>query len=519
MSVPTFTSLDFYNDKNSQVERYKAITDDYKSSYGKNADFISRAPGRVNLIGEHIDYCNFSVLPMAIEYDVVEAIGVVDSPVARIAVKNTDPEFTSEEIIIPSDGSVITIDITKSTWTNYYKCALIVAHKFILEKYPELLKGKLLKSMNVIVDGRVPTGGGLSSSAALCVASTLGILHANGINDVTKVDLTRITAVSEHYVGLNNGGMDQCASVCGEKNKVLFIEFTPEIRATPYAIPEIKPPTKPLAFLITNSLVKANKTESAPVNYNLRVVEVAVGADILSHINKVNPVRNSNLKTATLRGFMDEYFTQKGQPAWNGRDIDIGISRLTEMVEKVETWFTKDEKIGFTTEQAATRLGISEASFRDKYLKSFPVRYNKLKVYQRSKHVFTEALRVLKMLKLFTSPELSSDSTVFLHKFGGLLNASQNSLRDLFNNSCDECNQLQSIALGNGSLGSRITGAGFGGSLVHLTTEDRLDGLIEALKKKYYRKWYPNITETELANAIVVSKPATGSCIVDKVSF
>lgn len=87
-----------------------------------------------------------------------------------------------------------------------------------MEKYPEKVAGgsKPLKGLYITFDGTVPTGGGLSSSAAFCVASTLAVLKANGVDSISKADLTRITVVSEHYVGVNTGGMDQCASVYGE---------------------------------------------------------------------------------------------------------------------------------------------------------------------------------------------------------------------------------------------------------------------------------------------------------------
>ncbi|VEU21436.1 DEKNAAC102228 [Brettanomyces naardenensis] len=509
--VPVFKDLQFYSSPDTQIPRYRHLVETFSKEFGEKPLFISRSPGRVNLIGDHIDYCYFSVLPMAIEYDVIEAINTTESSTPRISLVNTDSNFKPEVLDLPTDGSVIKVDASHNTWGNYYRCSLIVAHEFILEKYPELLGGRPLKSLNVVVDGTVPSGGGLSSSAAICVASTLGILRANGVKQISKQDLTRITVVSEHYVGVNTGGMDQCASVYGEKNKVLFIEFKPKLQATPFEIP----PTKPaLSFLITNTLVQANKKDSAPVNYNLRVVEVAVGAEILARINGLQLPQDSNLNTGTLRGFMDAYFTEKlNQPAWDGRNIESGISRLTELSLKVEEWFTDSEKVGFSTEEAAARLGVSVEDFTKRFLSLFPVRYSKLKVYQRTKHVFTESLRVLQVLKLLSDPKRNPDT--FLSQFGDIMNSSQDSLRDLFNNSRVECDELNDVARANGSIGSRITGAGFGGSLVHLTTEDKLEGLISALTEKYYKKHFPHITEEELAEAVVVTKPATGSCIVE----
>ncbi len=518
--IPTFSDLSLYDKPESQTARYQNLVHEYKDVFQGAPEFIARAPGRVNLIGDHIDYCYFSVLPMAIEYDVIEAIGKSsDSKGHFIHLANTDKRFTPETIELPKDGSIIVIDKDSHSWTNYYRCSLIVAQNYLWERFPNS-KGQCLKSINVVIDGTVPTGGGLSSSAALCVASTLGILKANGVENITKKDLTRITVVSEHYVGLNNGGMDQCASVCGEKGKVLFIEFQPELRATPYSIPEIHPPLKPLSFLITNTLVESNKNESAPVNYNLRVVEMAIGAEFLARLNGITLPKNSNLNTGTLRGFMDTYFVEKKHLSrWNGRDIGLGIQRLQELSQKIETWFTDSQKIGFTTEEAANRLGLSNDEFTEKYLTTFPVKYEKLKIYQRTKHVFDEARRVLETLRLFTDSNASENSSNFLKRFGEIMDQSQLSLKTLLMNSTDECDELCRIARKNGSLGSRITGAGWGGSLVHFTTEDKLDGLINALVEQYYKKHFPNITEEEISHAVVVTKPAVGSCIVNQIEF
>lgn len=518
--IPIFADLSLYDKPESQTARYQNLVQNYKEVFQAAPEFIARAPGRVNLIGDHIDYCYFSVLPMAIEYDVIEAIGQVNNSKGHfVYVANTDKRFSAEKIELPDDGSIVTIDKSSHSWTNYYRCSLIVAQNFILEKFPNR-KGQPLKSINVVIDGTVPAGGGLSSSAALCVASTLGILKANGIERVTKKDLTRITVVSEHYVGLNNGGMDQCASVCGEKGKVLFIEFQPELRATPYSIPKIHPPLKPLSFLITNTLVESNKNESAPVNYNLRVVEMAIGAEFLARRNGLSLPKNSNLNTGTLRGFMDAYFVEKKHlPSWNGRDIELGIQRLQELAEQIETWFTDSQKIGFTTAEAAEGLGLSIEQFTKKYLTTFPVRYQKLKIYQRTKHVFDEAKRVLETLRLFSDPTASENSPIFLKRFGEIMDQSQHSLKTLLMNSTTECDELCRIARENGSLGSRITGAGWGGSLVHFTTEDKLQNLIHALVEQYYKKRFPKITETEISHAVVVTKPAVGSCIVTQVDF
>ncbi|CUM56212.1 unnamed protein product [Debaryomyces tyrocola] len=517
-SVPTFKDLSFYSNPESNNSRYVKLIQKFQDNFGIKPEFISRSPGRVNLIGDHIDYNHFSVLPMAIDVDVIAAVGTSDDH--KVVLTNTDESFAKEEFDLASDGSVIEIDKTNHTWGNYFKCGLIVAHKYIKDNFPESVDGgsRPLKGLRLTFNGTVPTGGGLSSSAAFCVASTLAILRANGVTSISKADLTRITVVSEHYVGVNTGGMDQCASIYGEQNKALLIQFKPKLIGIPFEIPVIKP--NDMVFLISNSLLKANKHETAPTDYNLRVVEIAAASELFAKKFNLNLPKDSNVSTGTLRGFMDKYFEEYlKKDAWDGSDIDVGISRLEEMLKLTETVFNDDEKVGFETPEIAKQLGLSVEEFTKIFLTKAPVRYQKLKIYQRSKHVFSDSLRVLQVLKLLRNYNPSEDSEVFLKNFGKLLNDSHHS-SDIYNDSSKpELDQLCEISTANGAYGARVTGAGFGGSVVHLTTADRLSNVVTALTEQYYKNHFPGITQQELDEAIVVSKPATGSCIVELDSF
>ncbi|EPY51056.1 galactokinase Gal1 [Schizosaccharomyces cryophilus OY26] len=514
-TIPIYHNLSFYTDPEGNKARYESLLSKFKEEYKRGPSFLSRSPGRVNIIGEHIDYNYFSVLPMAMEVDVVAAVAVTDD--GKMVLTNTDEEFQKEQFDLPSDGSVISINKDQHSWGNYFRCSLIVAHKFILEKYPNLVQGgsKPLKGMRLTFDGNVPTGGGLSSSAAFCVASIMAVLKANGINTVTKEDLTRISVVSEHYVGVNTGGMDQCASIYGEREKALLIQFRPKLIGIPFQIPSTKP--EEMVFLVTNTLVQANKHKTAATNYNLRVVEMTVAAEILAKKYNLTLPKDSNLKTAgTLRSFMDTYYEQYlKQPPWDGNDIAVGLERTQEMLKITETFFSEEEKVGFTTEQMAKKLEMSVEHFTETFLTAMPVRYDLMKIYQRAIHVFSEFLRVLQTLKLFHEHKPSDNSENFLRAFGKLLNDSQRSADINNNSSSPELREVCAISTANGAYGARTTGAGWGGSAVHLTTVKRLSEVIRALKKQYYNKHFPNLSQEGLDAAIVVSKPAMGACLVE----
>ncbi|KAI3404925.2 GAL1 [Candida oxycetoniae] len=491
--VPHLENLSFYSNEKAQKIRYTNLASRFYEDFpSTEIEFFARSPGRVNIIGDHIDYNFFPVFPMAIEVDVVVAVSTNDSN--EIVITNTkSDEFPRETIQLPSSDNEVTMNPNHG-WANYFRCALIVAHKFLLDTQTKIS----LKGMKMCFDGTVPTGGGLSSSAAFCVASTLAILYASGITQLSKSDLTRITVVSEHYIGLNNGGMDQCASVNGMPGHAMAIHFKPELKALP-----CKFPVKSLTFLITNSLQVSNKHDTAPIHYNLRVVEMAIASDILAKKLDVDAAKDSNLGTSSLRSVMEAYCGK-----WDGDDIDVGISNIQQMIDAVEAL----QREGYTTDEVCRELSITQEELNLRYFTKFPVKFDKLKLYQRSKHVYHESLRVLLSLKLLQDrPTLESQ---FLMQFGQLMNDSQEDLDKLNESSNAKLNEICSIALQNGSFGSRVTGAGWGGSIVHLTTIDKVPTLTQVLTDLYYKREFPAINELELKEAIIDSQPAMGSCIV-----
>jgi galactokinase len=160
----------------------------------------------VNIIGEHIDYSLYSCLPMAITPDVIIAVSTNVAPSVegtyKIKIANVDSQrFATREFDVPY--SEVEIDATKHEWINYFKSGLRGALELLRKKYGADFKPK---GMQILMDGTVPAGGGLSSSAAFVSASALAVMVANGEKDVDKKDLTEVAIVSERAVGVNSGG-------------------------------------------------------------------------------------------------------------------------------------------------------------------------------------------------------------------------------------------------------------------------------------------------------------------------
>ncbi|KFA48285.1 hypothetical protein S40293_08813 [Stachybotrys chartarum IBT 40293] len=500
----------------TQAPRWNGILTAFESKFGHAASFIARSPGRVNIIGEHIDYSLYSVLPMAITADAVLAVSAVPASAnatgpgtfkVRIA-HYQDARFPASEFEVPLDGAV-EIDATKFDWVNYFKSGLRGALELLREKHG---KGFRPCSMEILVDGTVPLGGGLSSSAAFVSASALAVMVANGEEAVDKKELTELAIVSERAVGVNSGGMDQSASVFSEQGAALFVSFTPSLSARPVQFP----PTSPeLCFVIAQSFVTSNKQVTGPIHYNLRVVECSMAASYLNAV--LNPPGTQLPADAgplgiSLHGFHDTYFYHNGSASdYDSAKTMSKEAELEKLLELAKETLTQEE--GYTREEVAKVLNMSVADVEARFMSKLPVRAERFKLRQRAVHVFSEALRVLKFLTLLEQTPRSETAAAdgLGAQLGALMNETQDSCRDTYECSCPEIDRVCAIARGAGAYGSRLTGAGWGGCTVHLVAVDKVADVKAALEREYYAGM--ELTEEQKEEAVVVSRPAQGSAV------
>ncbi|OAL49724.1 galactokinase [Pyrenochaeta sp. DS3sAY3a] len=508
MEVPTATSLhDIYPEDAlpAETKRWESLLAKFNDLYGKQPDFVARSPGRVNIIGEHIDYSLYEVLPMAITADFIMAVAVrpaEEKPRIRIANLNSQ-KFPTREFEIP-DGE-IPIDATEHEWTNYFKSGLKGVSELLKKK-----RGRFTSvGMDIVCDGTVPSGGGLSSSASVVCTSSLAVLAANGEEKVDKKELCELAIVSERAVGVNSGGMDQAASVFSLRGSALYVTFKPSLDFTNIEFPHTDPE---LTFVTAQSFVAADKHVTAPVCYNLRVVECTLAAVFLAKafgLKKELPSDSSPLG-ASLRGFHDTYFEEKESITDNTKiSVSEFESQLQKLIQHTEDYLPQED--GYSREDICALLGVSEDELNERYMSKFPVRAERFMLRQRALHVFTEALRVIKFRSLLSSPP--STGKDLLQSLGDLMNETQTSCRDIYDCSCPELDELCDLARAAGACGSRLTGAGWGGCSVHLVPKDKVEAVKKAWEEKYYKKKFPDITEEKLAQAVVVSKPGSGSVL------
>lgn len=140
---------------------------------------------------------------MAITADFLMAVAVrpaEEKPRVRIANVFSE-KFPSREFEIPTKGD-IPIDATVHEWTNYFKSGLRGVTQLLGKKRDKFIP----VGMDILCDGTVPSGGGLSSSASIVCTSALAALTANGERNVDKKELCELAIISERSVGVNTGG-------------------------------------------------------------------------------------------------------------------------------------------------------------------------------------------------------------------------------------------------------------------------------------------------------------------------
>lgn len=303
--------------------------------------------------------------------------------------------------------------------------------------------------------------------------------------------------------------MDQSASVFGLLDSALLVSFKPSLKADVVTFPKTDPE---FSFVVAQSLVTSNKQVTGPIHYNLRVVECTLAAQVLAKILRLKkplPKDDSPLGSS-LRGLHDAYFEQQDDIADNTQTpLDVFQEQLRKLIQVVEDYLPQEE--GYTREQISELLGITVDELNEQYTTKVPVRAEQFHLRQRALHVFTEALRVQQFMDLLNSKDTNPKELG--KELGSMLNDTQESCRDLYDCSCPELDELCEIARSAGSYGSRLTGAGWGGCSVHLVPANKVEAVKNAWKLKYYGKKFPNMTEEELEEAIVVSKPGRGSLV------
>lgn len=346
------------------------------------------APGRVNLIGEHTDYNGGHVFPCAL------TIGTYAVARKRNDKKLRFYSMNFEELGV-IESSIENIKPEKEAdWTNYPKGVIWA----FMEKGYEIPCG-----MDLLLNGNIPNGSGLSSSASVEVLTGYILRDFFGFKDITNIDLALTGQFSENkFNGVNCGIMDQFAIAMGKKDHAIFLD------------------TEDLSYTY------------APIKLE--------GAKIV--------ISCSNKK----RGLGDSKYNERRT------ECETALAELQKV--------TDIKALGNLTEEQFE-------TYKDAIKDEVRVR--------RAKHAVYENQRTIKAVKAL------EDNDVTL--FGQLMNASHVSLRDDYEVTGMELDTLVEEAWKvDGVIGSRMTGAGFGGCTVSIVKDEAIDEFIAKVGTAYEKK-------------------------------
>ncbi|MEN2486378.1 galactokinase [Flavobacterium sp. B11] len=238
----------------------------FEKSFGSTPQKTVLSPGRINIIGEHIDYNDGYVLPAAIDKVICFTFEKNNTKTSKIIAIDLNEEF---EIDLTQE-----VKLSDVVWTNYIRG--------VIKQLQD--NGFSFDGFNCAFSSNIPVGSGLSSSAALECGMIFGIKSLFDLK-IEKKDISLLGQKAEHWVGINCGIMDQFSSVHGLENKVIQLDCNTldfEYHNADF---------KDYSLILFDSNVKHSLFTS---EYNTRRIECEEGLSIIkNHFPEVKTFRNA----------------------------------------------------------------------------------------------------------------------------------------------------------------------------------------------------------------------------------
>ncbi|WP_411830604.1 galactokinase [Paenibacillus lautus] len=344
---------------------------------------IFNAPGRVNLIGEHLDYNGGYVLPAALEFGTTLIIRPRDDNKVSFSSTNIPYELT---ISLDEDYGY-----KSDQWTDYPVGVITELNK---------IGCQLSSGYDLLYHGDIPNGAGLSSSASIEVVTAYAFLKMEG-KETDTVEIAKLSQRVENlFVGVNSGIMDQFAVANGKQDHAIL--------------------------LMCDTL-----------EYELVPFRTGAYKIVISNTNK-------------RRGLVDSKYNERRSEC----------DRALEILQKVLP------ALSYLAQLNPDQFVTLQDSIRDETVR------------RRAQHVVEENQRVHDSVEALKNGDLEA--------FGQYMNQSHDSLRYLYEVTGDELDALVEEAQRiPGTIGSRMTGAGFGGCTVSLVHEDAVERFIAEVGQQY----------------------------------
>lgn len=447
----------------------------FLENYGVNPTFLARAPGRIILIGEHLDYNGLPVITAATTQGTMVA-GCLDDTehieVGHLESRKYATGWLRNNGLRMSSDSVKSSPELNENWLQYVSWGI---KSFVgsLGTSQRTVSG----GGRLMVGGDLPRAGGLASSSSLVTVSALVAARLNR-KRIPKQDLALLAAQGERLgAGTRGGAVDHITSMCGVRGNALQISFTPNLRIAELPIPD------GASLVAVDSGVTAEKgfDENVKRQFNLRAAECRVGAAILAR---------------RLDVYLAKSVTTPGQLLFHARKTSaLGCKSVSALRERIASVMSSEEAI--TLEEIRRELTVTEVELQNRFL--LGVEADKFEIGKRTAHVFSEAERVEQFASVLKDSNMESEAK--LQRLGDILNNGQESLRERFESSCLEVDELITFCLESGAIGSRMTGAGWGGYTINLIPSGKVVQFLNSVIERFGD------------TAVVEVTPSSGACI------
>jgi galactokinase len=253
----------------AEHELYKKVAHAYTARFQQSPQLVVRAPGRVNLIGEHTDYNDGFVLPVAVDQAAWLAVGLTEEPWTTVRAV----DMNNDEAVF----SVAQVPASVGGWSDYPKGVV----------WAFLERGLQPSNINAVLASDVPVGAGMSSSAAIELAFAFAWTKLCQF-DIALPDLALLCQKAENqYVGVNCGIMDQMISACGKAGHAMMLDSRSLDRRY-FPMPE------GVAIVVADSLVRRSLASS---EYNVRRAQCEQAVTHLqAHVPEVAALRDVSLR-------------------------------------------------------------------------------------------------------------------------------------------------------------------------------------------------------------------------------
>ncbi len=479
---------------NGQLRRLTSLCAQFVNLYGEGPVSVLRAPARINILGEHVDYVSYlptASLPFGSrEHNMLMLYrGSASDRVRGASTLKEYPPFSFTFAEGPPLGTSGNDEADwlsylhehpagASHWSNYVKAAAYFAR---VEFGAQVRRG-----FDFVVDSGIPAGGGASSSSALVVLASAAVRAVNQIS-YAPMGLARDAAKAEWYVGTRGGAMDHITICLAKRDHAILISY-PDQQARQIALPGRQ------FRWITFFSQPADKGRDVMIEYNERAaVSRIVLPALVEGWKTKQPVRYTKWLSAI-------------------RSLETGA---TAALDEIET-LLEDLPCNLTLTEIRRDYPEAFAACA----RSFPILVaerveHHLQVRSRALHHIGEVRRVktaAQVLHNLSRPHSSRDPgqevDVAMRLLGTLLDRSHASLRDLYEVSTPDVERLiEIIRTGPGVYGARLMGGGFGGNVLALITHENVESLIERVQAEYYG---PQNRQGISEGSVMISTPGGG---------